>query len=166
MSTFAEVREWLDRLFKGKGTPRTEEPDQLVFPSPQGTYAPVSAFLRGSWVPVVIHQRPGGMSYDAQAKRLYVQYPDGVMYAYDDVDEREATSLFDADHKGSWIWDHFRIRGTLHGQQKRYAIVHDPGSTTKWAQTDQGRKEHKEAVGGDAWSAFPGFSSLRVRRQR
>lgn len=47
----------------------------------------------------------------------------GSLYRYRDVTPEEFLSLYAANSKGNWVWDHLRIRGTWSGHQKDYELV-------------------------------------------
>lgn len=78
--------------------------------------------------------------YDIESTYLYVRYlgyirgakgPDGgvlragpgSLYRYRDVTPEEFLTLYAANSKGHWVWDHLRIRGTWSGHQKDYELV-------------------------------------------
>jgi len=76
-------------------------------------------------------------SYDYEAAALYIRFLDhgddgarggpGPLYRYDNVEPELALDLERAASKGGWVWDHLRIRGTISGHQKDYALVGVPG---------------------------------------
>lgn len=54
---------------------------------------------------------------------LYVGFKDGSLYSYQDVSMEEALVFYRAVSPGGAVWDHLRVRGTVFGYQKPYALV-------------------------------------------
>jgi hypothetical protein len=57
--------------------------------------------------------------YHADRGVLVIGYLNGSMYAYGSVSEAEAVSLLFATSKGTWVWDHIRVRGKGNGRKTR-----------------------------------------------
>ena len=70
-------------------------------------------------------------SYDFAVRVLYVRYlqgkgrhkSKGPLYAYSSVMPDLFLEMYKAPSKGKWIWDALRIRGTISGHKKDYALV-------------------------------------------
>lgn len=146
-----DAREFLQRLFSGRKVRKDAQIDRLDFPEPEEDAGPTSEFLRGVWQDITIHSKPGGMAYDDDSQQLFIRYPDGALYVYDQVSSFEATALLHADHKGGWVWDNLRIRGSLSGAQKPYALISSMKSVkVRKRATDKEMTEHQ----------FPGWSPV------
>lgn len=74
------------------------------------------------------------IAYDLENALLYVRFlgpaPEGEvrtdpgsLYQYRDVTPRQFQGFQRAASKGSWVWDNLRIRGTVSGHRKDYALV-------------------------------------------
>jgi hypothetical protein len=67
--------------------------------------------------------------YVKETASLYIRFRNkdtegpGSLYRYSDVTPQEFRGLMQAGSKGSWVWDHLRIRGTVEGHQKDYMLV-------------------------------------------
>jgi hypothetical protein len=67
--------------------------------------------------------------YNSDTANLYVRFRNektegpGSLYRYSGVTIPEFRSLMSAASKGGWVWDHLRIRGTVTGHKKDYALV-------------------------------------------
>jgi hypothetical protein len=57
------------------------------------------------------------ISYDHADRVLAVEYRDGARWYYSPVTLTQAMELYEAPSKGTYIWDHVRIRGTVHAHQ-------------------------------------------------
>lgn len=67
-------------------------------------------------------------NYDIENWWLHVRFqnPDGgagPLYRYFNVAPKLYLSMLDAPSKGTWVWDHLRVRGTVSGHQVDYALV-------------------------------------------
>lgn len=60
--------------------------------------------------------------YNAEKEELYVEFKSGQIYTVEKVTLAEATAYWQASSKGTWYWDHVRVRGEGHGRltQKPY----------------------------------------------
>lgn len=92
--------------------------------------------LTGEWVESPESSNVHSFAYDIDAHRLYVRFKDrppqgskqrpnkpGPIYAYYNVPLDLFMSMFNAGSKGTWVWDHLRIRGTLSGHKYDYSLV-------------------------------------------
>lgn len=59
------------------------------------------------------------IQYDQDWPRLLIGYLNGRAYAYADVSPQEAAQLLFAPSKGTWIWDHIRVRGKGNARKTR-----------------------------------------------
>ena len=95
-----------------------------------------SDLLTGAWVETPESSNVHSFAYDIDAHRLYVRFKDrpqkgekvrpnapGSIYAYYNVPLDLFMSMFTAGSKGTWVWDHLRIRGTLSGHRYDYSLV-------------------------------------------
>jgi hypothetical protein len=88
-------------------------------------------------------------SYDFAVRILYVRYLQGKgqhkvkgpLYGYSNVMPDLFLEMYKAPSKGKWIWDALRIRGTMSGHKKDYALVGIQGDYVP-------RKATIEAVAG------------------
>lgn len=92
--------------------------------------------LTGAWTETPESSNVHSFAYDIDAHRLYVRFKDrppegskqrpnkpGPIYAYYNVPLDLFMSMFNAGSKGTWVWDHLRIRGTLSGHKFDYSLV-------------------------------------------
>ncbi len=56
------------------------------------------------------------LAYDHEGEKLTVEYQGGTFWEYR-VTLPMALALYGAPSKGTWIWDHVKVRGTVHGHQ-------------------------------------------------
>lgn len=123
-----DARDWVNRLFSGRRPRKDATVSPLEFAEPTG--GPTDRLLAGAWVDVYIHGKQGRIAFDQDNGKLYIKYPGGKMYVYDGVSQYEATSLLAASSRGTWVWDNLRVRGTIGGAQKPFALISDPGSVS------------------------------------
>jgi len=106
-------------------------------------------------------------AYDADNAYLYVRFlaaaahgeprtAPGPLYRYRDIGPEMAKALHDAPSKGSWIWDELRVRGTIAGYQKPYALVgvmggYVPRQATLMAGGEEWFKRRQLHMGGGKW---------------
>ena len=62
------------------------------------------------------------LRYDPEHELLQVTYKDGRTWEYGPVDRLAAHSLAVAPSKGTWVWDHIKVRGTVHQHQVPHAV--------------------------------------------
>ena len=62
-------------------------------------------------------------TYYHDSKKMLVEFGKGERYMYSNISEQEALSFAQAQSKGGFIWDHFRIRGTKNGHRKPFTKV-------------------------------------------
>ncbi len=104
--------------------------------------------------------------YDIEAAVLYIRFlhtdekgqktsGPGPLYRYNDVEPELFAALHKDSSKGSWVWDNLRIRGTVSGHKKDYALVgvshgYVPRKATLTAEGESfiGRRVH---IGGGKW---------------
>jgi hypothetical protein len=102
-----------------------------IFTPDDARFEPAPDLLEsGEWISIRIYgpgeARLGRMIHIAEQDILFVQYPEGRIYGYLDVDFMEAESLLRAGQNsatpsgGTWVWSHLRIRGTINGHRKSY----------------------------------------------
>ena len=99
------------------------DPHEQIFGMPRGTGggtldpSEVADFLAHQWVAVSSSNHVRAR-WDEEARTLEIQYDDGSTWAYDPVSRDEATDYLLAPSKGTWMWDHVRVRGSKHAHQK------------------------------------------------
>lgn len=54
--------------------------------------------------------------YDDRRNLLMIEYNDGVIWNYA-ISKSEAEEMIRSHSRGVWIWDHIRVRGTIHDHQ-------------------------------------------------
>lgn len=62
----------------------------------------------------------------------------GPMYGYRDVSLKLFKQMVDAASKGTFVWDHLRVRGTVFDHQKDYFFINTPGSYVPRKATSKG----------------------------
>lgn len=110
-------------------------------------------FLRGEQVTGFTSSNVQAFEYDKPAGELYVQFSDDRWYRYSSVSHGEAQGLFRANSKGGWVWDKLRIRGTVYGHRKPYALVASPASDSGHTLFAEGRPVK---FAGEKWSPYTG----------
>lgn len=98
--------------------------------------------------------------YDIEHESLYVTYAsghrtDGRTYRYWTVTYREAAALYNSASKGRYVWDNLRIRGTLLGHRKNYALVEAMGDMPNWTESAAQIRAHDINVGVQSGAAGP-----------
>jgi hypothetical protein len=58
-------------------------------------------------------------SWLKDTQTLLVRHDDGQTWSYTPVTEEMARDLYQTPSKGSWCWDHLRVRGSLTEHQPR-----------------------------------------------
>lgn len=86
--------------------------------------------------------------YDPKDNYLEIGYKNGGWYGYHDVTSREARSLYGASSKGSWVWDHLRVKGTVFGYQKPYAYIGSlsQGYEPKYYASNKHLEQHRKIL--------------------
>jgi len=80
----------------------------------------INAFLNErEWLPVQ-SSNVLAAKYDRQQQILLIRYKDGSDYPYRPVTPLEAESFALSSSKGSWVWDHLRVRKSRTAHQKQY----------------------------------------------
>lgn len=109
------------------------------------------------------------IAYDAEGAFLYVRFrategrgtgkrlnAPGSLYRYRNVEPRDFKQFYEAASKGEWVWDHLRIRGTVAGHQKPYALVgvmdgYVPREATYVGQGLEEFRKRRLHAGGGKW---------------
>lgn len=155
---------WWDRVFKtarkaGERLYRAFHPVEqfirevlvpvFVPTSPKFTTA-ADRLGEGDWVDIGMYYHGGppaaSMRHDPQKRVLFIRYPVGRVYAYQNVDTGLARGLLREGQNrqtpagGTWVWDHLRVRGKGNRQKSR--------------------KAYKEVTGSDSLS-FPGWNPFK-----
>lgn len=122
-----------------EAVPRPRAERQVTVHGPGGVQnlAEDHPAVTGEFVPVA-SSNVHSVAYDADTATLYVRFLDsfynkatkdyvrqgpGPIYAYYNVPPEMFLDMLHASSKGGWVWDHLRIRGTLSGHQRDYALV-------------------------------------------
>tara|TARA_Y100000310_G_scaffold322161_1_gene380828 strand:+ start:2705 stop:3898 length:1194 start_codon:yes stop_codon:yes gene_type:complete len=89
--------------------------------------------ITGNMVRAVGSSNVHSYGYDYDSAFLYVRFLGvgkggiregrGPLYRYSNVEPEKFIALHNSTSKGTWIWDDLRIRGTVSGHQKDYALV-------------------------------------------
>lgn len=77
----------------------------------------IENYLSGNFVPVTSTYCKA-VAYDAGERAIGIQYGDGEEWWYSPYSEDEARDFYDSGSKGTWAWDHIRIRGSRHRHQR------------------------------------------------
>lgn len=99
-------------------------------------FPPDHPIVTGQMVPSPQSSNVHSFGYDSDQAALYLRFKrgqlkgsrarpsgPGSLYRYEAVQPREFLSMLETNSKGEWVWDHLRIRGTVSGHQKDYALV-------------------------------------------
>ena len=97
-------------------------------PTPQSSHVRAIRYLRADQVLEVEYGRRGEPS---------------VFWGYGEVTPQEAEDIARAASKGVWLWDHVRVRGTVHEHQRPAWFISGPsGKQPGWMKTAGSRKRH------------------------
>ncbi len=77
----------------------------------------VDAFLNGE-MQQLLSSNVDKAQYDSERQILYIWYLGGECWAYDPYTEKEAAMFMEAPSKGGFIWDHIKVKGTVHQHQR------------------------------------------------
>src|SRR5262245_9044797 len=77
----------------------------------------VADFLLGELL-IVSSSNVASATYQAPEHKMIVEYLDGSVWLYGDISDAEAEAFARAPSKGIFIWDHIKVRGTVHEHQK------------------------------------------------
>ena len=111
-------------------------------------YDPEERWLHSGEYRPVDSSNVDGQAYFLDKEELLVGFHGGdkskgiTYYVYFSVTEEEARDFYGAPSKGSWVWDHLRIRGTSLGHQKDYAVASDPNRRLNWRRNNHSVMEH------------------------
>jgi hypothetical protein len=111
---------------------------------PQGLSDEVGAFiLDGAWYSGFRSSNVKAMQWSAATGVLYVEYLNGGIYDYQPVDQDEALDFATSPSKGTWVWEHLRVRGTVFGYQKEYSFLSALSSwSPRWMDTAKKTELH------------------------
>ena len=111
----------------------------------------------GEWFDGFASSNVRAFQYDGQDERLVIEYKDGSFYAYHPVRFDMAVALYDAPSKGTWVWDHLRVRGTVFGYQVPYELFSGSSAASRdWMRTEETRRKHGHIPpSGRDWSGRP-----------
>jgi hypothetical protein len=119
-----------------------------------------------------------GFAYDLPNRLLYVRFKapapsgearpnaPGPLYQYRHVPPNIFESLLAAGSKGTWVWDHLRIRGTVSGHQYDYSLVgitggYVPRKATMTAQGEAYTPRTVHVGEGEELTSRRGFEIVR-----
>lgn len=99
--------------------------------------------------------------YEPGEQSIYVTFQEaggggggaGASYRYWTISLAEAKSIFIASSKGKFIWDNFRIRGTMLGHRKNYALITSGSAPWKWESTPASAEAHAAKVQAQSGAA-------------
>lgn len=80
----------------------------------------VEGFVNGMQPLFVNSSNVAMAQFYPEENKMQVEYHGGGAYMYSNVSAGEALAFAQALSKGSFIWDHFRIRGTRDGHRKPF----------------------------------------------
>lgn len=117
-----------------------DEPERAVEELPE--LDEVDAYLLGEWLPVT-SSNVAAIRYLPEDEALEVEYLNGGFYRYSDIPPMMAKDFALASSPGGWVWDHLRVRGTVYGYQKPYALISGPSTyEPRWMKTLEKRLLH------------------------
>jgi len=113
-----------------------------------------SAFLLGAWMKVS-SSNVAGAQWDEDRQVMTLEFRDGSFYEYANCDSGTAESFADAPSKGGWVWDVFRVRGTVFGYNPAHPYTHlsgpsqgkipdDRDEMRRWMEDQESRQVHGE----------------------
>lgn len=125
--SFNKQEDPFDQNDKGKANPQpinlpTTDNVLEATPISNETETILASFLNGQPV-TVVSSNVSIISYDNENNILYIQFKNGNTYAYYDINTEEAKEFYLAPSKGTQVWDTLRVRGTIFGYKKEYALV-------------------------------------------
>jgi len=125
--------------------------------------------VTGDFVPAAGSKNVHSYAYDADSAYLYIRFladtgrgsgektsGPGSLYRYRDITPQMFADLHTTSSKGNWIWDHLRIRGTVAGYRKPYALVgvmqgYVPRQATLMPGGEEWFKKRTLHAGGGRW---------------
>lgn len=122
-----EPQEYPPEDEQAENPPRT--PRSEVRSGGMGGLPPNHPVNTGEMQPAPESSNVYSFGYNSDSGNLYVRFRDdktggpGSLYRYSDTTPQEFVGMMAAASKGGWVWDHLRIRGTLTGHHKDYALV-------------------------------------------
>jgi hypothetical protein len=109
--------------------PRQDQTEVPMAGGGSGKYPPQHPIVTGEMQPAPESKNVYSYGYSSDSGNLYVRFRSedtggpGSLYRYSDVTPEEFMGLMAVTSKGGWVWDNLRIRGTISGHQKDYALV-------------------------------------------
>lgn len=94
------------------------------------------------WVESPESSNVGSFRFLHKSNELEILYKDGSAYLYSNISEAEAKSLFHAPSRGGWVWDNLRVRKSVYGFKKPYALISAFGKQRNWMKTPKKRLRH------------------------
>lgn len=155
---------------KFKGGVQVKQPGGIPTPSANGQVTPEQKQLEEflyfeMWLPVV-SSNVAAAQYQGGENKLTLEFLNGNFYQYSNVSTDEARSLALAGSKGGWVWDEFRVRGTVYGYKKPYIFLSGPSrSAPRWHGTEHTRQKHGEIgpAGESIFGHIPGTGIFQRR---
>lgn len=77
----------------------------------------IEEFLHHGLLVFVNSSNVAAAQYFPGQQALMIEYLDGAAWMYDPIDEPMAEQFMLAPSKGTWVWDHIKVRGTVHQHQ-------------------------------------------------
>lgn len=116
-----------------------------------------TALIAGeTWVMTPQSSNVARIGYDPfkNGGTLKIIFKDENEYHVWPMSPSEMEDFYDAGSRGSWYWDHVRVRGTKLGHQKSYVHVAGHGEVQrKWIQTPDRVVSHLRQVGDESSQA-------------
>ena len=117
-------------------------------------------FLAGG-NPIFVHSTNVVMiQWFPEIGKCMVEYKGGGAYLYSNVTESEMRSFLQAQSKGGFIWDHFRVRGSRTAHRKPYVRISSswkPGTVRRETPEEKFKREvekQRQAMKQDIESIF------------
>ncbi len=115
--------EWLEKcallgnvcIYCGESKPLTRDHN---IPLSRGGTDDITKFVHFREKIYVTSTNVAAAQYDRADQTLMIWYNSGAVWQYGEVSEAEAISFMTAPSKGSWCWDHLKIRGSRDQHQK------------------------------------------------
>lgn len=129
------------------GASGVEGDESLDLPVAQPLSAAEIWIESGDWFSGFSSSNVRAISYQKEDERLLIEFGEkdkpSSFYAYTPVSPLLALALFKAPSKGTWVWDHLRVRGTVFGYQVPYEFLSGAsGACRAWMRTQESRLRH------------------------
>lgn len=100
--------------------PYTEEEMEQWKPVPADQ---VEAFLYHQELMPVHSTNVAAAQYFIEDQKMMIEFENGSAYLYSNITEPEALQFAQAASKGTWVWDHIRVRGNPRATRKSFVKI-------------------------------------------